>query len=64
MKFILLLHTERENHFNLTPVYISKLCYKEEYMPLFVLYGDIQHNTDNRQNVASYWNGEDEVKKF
>ena len=48
----------------MTPVYISKLCYKEEYMPLFVLYGDIKRNTDNRQNVASYWNGEDEVKKF
>ena len=40
------------------------MCWKEEYMRLFVLYGDIQHNTDNKQNVASYWNGEDEVKNF
>ena len=33
-------------------------------MRLFVLYGDIQHNTDNRQNATSYWNGEDEVKNI
>ena len=40
--------------FNLSPVYVSKLCRKEEYVRLFVLYGDIQHDTDNRQNVALY----------
>ena len=33
-------------------------------MRLSVLYGDIQHSTDNRQNVTSYWNGQDEVKNF
>ena len=25
---------------------------------MLLLYGDIQHNTDNTQNVAPYWNGE------
>ena len=28
------------------------------------MYGDIQHNSDNRQNVVSYWNGERDEKNF
>ena len=54
----------KENYHNLSPVYISKLCWKEEYVRLFVLYGDVQHNADNRQNVVSHCNGEGEEKKF
>ena len=33
-------------------------------MLLYVLYGKIQHNTNNRQNVTSLWNGQREEKKF
>ena len=61
--FLLLLHIEKENYFNLSPVYISQLCCKEEYVRLFGLYGDIQYNIDKRENVASYWNREREEEK-
>ena len=43
MKFFLLMHIKKKNYFNLSPVYVSKLCCKEEYVGLFVLHGDIQY---------------------
>ena len=47
--FLLLLHIEKENYFNLSPVYISQLCCKEEYVQLFGLYGDIQYNIEKEK---------------
>ena len=40
--------------------FIKKRLYRHFllYVRLFVLYGDRQRNTDNRTNVAFYWNGE------
>ena len=52
MKFFLLLHIEKKDYFKLSLVYILKLCCKDEYMQLFVSYGDVQHNTDKRYYVA------------
>ena len=40
---------QKKIYFNLSSLYISKLCCKEEYVLL--LYGDIKHNADNTQNV-------------
>ena len=57
MKFFLLLHIKKKNYFNLSPVCISKLHCKEEFVQRFVVYGDIKRNTDNRQNMVSYWKG-------
>ena len=47
-----------------TPFFTEYLRWLFPYVRLFVLYGDMQHSTDNRQNVAAYWNGEREQKKF
>ena len=55
-------YTSKKNYFNLSLLYISKLCCKQEYVLL--LYGDIQHNADNTQNVSPYWNGEKKRKKL
>lgn len=67
VKFFLPLHIENKCCFNLSSVYILKLYNKfnkEELLWLFVLYEDIEHNTDNRENVAAHWYGEREEKKF